>query len=221
MDEKNKKTKIVKEIKVDTKKCVGCRACEIACSAFHAIPKYSSVNTARSRIMIIQDEVRDIFVPIRAGDCTQAECNGRNRYVIDGKEYDQCTFCPASCPSRDAFKEPDSGLPLKCDMCESVPPLEKPMCVDACTFGALTYEEREAVVEVESQKRGEMEMSEGVKPPSAQAADKADFFEKFDDQYRNYKKGVKQNPVFPVFHVIGDIKIEFFYFFDFLKIKGP
>jgi benzoyl-CoA reductase subunit BamC len=160
VDKNGKKTKIVKEIKVDTKKCVGCRACEIACSAFHAVPKYSSVNTARSRIMVIMDEVRDIFVPIRAGEYTQAECNGRNRYMIDGKEYDECTFCPASCPSRDAFKEPDSGVPLKCDMCESVPPLEKPMCVDACTFGALTYEEREVVEpEKEEAKRGELEIA--------------------------------------------------------------
>lgn len=146
MNSAAKKTKIVKEIKVDTKKCVGCKACELACSAFHAIPKYSSINTARSRIMVVMDESRDIFVPIRAGEYTQAECNGRNRYVIDGKEYDECTFCPASCPSRSAFREPDSGLPLKCDMCESVPPLEQPMCVEACTFDALTYEEREEEV---------------------------------------------------------------------------
>jgi benzoyl-CoA reductase subunit BamC len=152
------KMKKIKEIKVDTKKCVGCRACEIACSAFHAVPRYSSVNTARSRIMVVMDEERDIFVPIRAGEYTEAECNGRNRYVIDGKEYDSCTFCPASCPSRGAFKDPDSGLPLKCDMCSDVPPLEKPMCVDACTFGALTYEEREAVVEAESLNRDEMEI---------------------------------------------------------------
>ncbi len=41
MDKNQKKTKIVKEIKVDTQKCVGCRACEIVCSGFHAIPKYS------------------------------------------------------------------------------------------------------------------------------------------------------------------------------------
>jgi benzoyl-CoA reductase subunit BamC len=45
-------------------------------------------------------------------------------------------------------------------MCESVPPLEKPMCVDACTFGALTYEEREAVeTEKEEVKRGELEIA--------------------------------------------------------------
>jgi benzoyl-CoA reductase subunit BamC len=158
VDNKDKKTRIVKNIKVDTKKCVGCKACEIACSAFHAIPRYSSINTARSRIMVVMDEMTDVFVPIRAGDYAEAECNGRNKYVIDGKEYNECTFCPASCPSRDAFKEPDSGLPLKCDMCESDPPIEKPMCVDACTFGALTYEEREVEEKEVKVKRGEMEI---------------------------------------------------------------
>lgn len=161
MNSAGKKTKIVKEIKVDTKKCVGCKACELACSAFHATPKYSSINPARSRIMVVMDETQDIFVPIRSGEYTQAECNGRNRYVIDGKEYDECTFCPASCPSRSAFREPDSGLPLKCDMCENDPPLKQPMCVEACTFEALTYSEREVQVseEKEQVKQGDMELA--------------------------------------------------------------
>lgn len=135
--------KIIKEIKVDLGKCNGCRACEIACAAFHAIPKYSSFNPSRSRIKVVINEINDEWVPIRAGGYTKAECNGRNHYVIDGKTYSECAFCPASCPSRDYFKEPDSGLPLKCDMCENVPPLAEPMCVQICSRGALTYEERE------------------------------------------------------------------------------
>lgn len=138
-----KRKKIIKEIKVDINKCTGCRSCEIACSAFHALPRYSSVNPARSRIRVFMDEISDQYVPIRAGGYIQAECSGRNLYVIEGKEYSECAFCPASCPSRDYFKEPDSGLPLKCDMCEDVPPVEAPMCVQACKFDALTYEERE------------------------------------------------------------------------------
>jgi benzoyl-CoA reductase subunit BamC len=72
---------------------------------------------------------------------------GRDKYIIDGKEYDECDFCRASCPSRDLFKEPDSGLPLKCDMCEELPPGEKPMCVQICLSDVLTYEEREEEVE--------------------------------------------------------------------------
>lgn len=141
--------KVIKEIKVDINKCTGCRSCEMACSAFHSIPRYSSLNPAKARIRVYMDELRDIYVPIRAGGYIQAECSGRNLYNINGKEYPECAFCPASCPSRDFFKEPDSGLPLKCDMCEDVPPLPEPMCVKACKFDALTYEEREEEVKAE------------------------------------------------------------------------
>ncbi len=149
--------KIIKEIKVDISKCTGCRSCEMACSAFHAVPKFSSLNPARARIRVFMDEVRDLYVPIRAGGYTKAECNGRDLYIINGKEYSECAFCRASCPSRDYFKEPDSGFPLKCDMCESDPPLSEPMCVRMCRFDALTYEEREEKVE-EKKKQEDLEI---------------------------------------------------------------
>ena len=151
------KKKIVKEIKIDLDKCIGCRACEVVCSAFHANPKYSSINPARSRIRVVLDELNDEYVPIIAGDYTRAECNGRHTFTINGKQYSECSFCRASCRSRDLFKEPDSGLPLKCDMCESDPPLEEPMCVQVCRTDALTYIEKEEEVEDEGETLGEME----------------------------------------------------------------
>ena len=141
-----KKKKIIKTIRVDADKCNGCRACEMICSAFHAEPKYSSNNPARSRIRINRDPLRDIYVPVYAGENAQAECMGRDKYVIDGKEYDECAFCRSACPSRDIFKEPDSGLPLKCDMCEGE---EEPLCVKYCLVDALIYEEREEEIEEE------------------------------------------------------------------------
>ncbi|MEW6258794.1 MAG: (4Fe-4S)-binding protein [Thermodesulfobacteriota bacterium] len=144
MGEKIKKK--IKSIKIDVDKCNGCRACEMICSAYHANPKYSSNNPARSRIRVIRDPLRDMYVPVYAGEYTPAECAGRDKYVIDGKEYEECAFCRASCPSRPEFKEPDSGLPLKCDMCEGE---EKPLCVEWCITDALIYEEREEEVEVQ------------------------------------------------------------------------
>ncbi len=141
-----KKKKIIKTIKVDADKCNGCRACEMVCSAFHAEPKYSSNNPERSRIRVNREPLNDIYVPVYAGDYTPAECAGRDKYVIDGKEYDECAFCRASCPSRDLFKEPDSGLPLKCDMCEGE---DEPLCVKWCLVDALIVEEREEEVEEE------------------------------------------------------------------------
>ena len=146
--------KKVKVIKIDVDKCNGCRACELICSAVHASPKYSSNNPERSRIRLIRDPLKDIYLPVYAGEYTPAECSGRNKYVIEGKEYNECDTCRASCPARDLFKEPDSGLPLKCDMCDGE---EEPLCVSWCLAKALTYEEREEEREEEPQ-LGEMEI---------------------------------------------------------------
>ncbi len=145
-DEKKKKT--VKTIRIDVDKCNGCRACEVICSASHSEPKYSSNNPARARIRVIREPYKDIYVPVYAGDYAPAECAGRDKYTIDGKEYDECSFCRASCPSRDEFKEPDSGLPLKCDMCEGE---DEPMCVKWCLADALVLEEREEEVDEEEE----------------------------------------------------------------------
>ena len=149
--------KKVKAIKIDADKCCGCRACEVVCSTVHAIPKYSIVNPERSRIRVLFDPLENIYVPVLAGPYTEAKCRGRYIYTIDGKEYEKCSFCRVSCPSRSLFREPDSGLPLKCDMCESEP--DGPMCVQWCTAGALSYVELEEEEEEvgEEEKRGEIE----------------------------------------------------------------
>ena len=138
--------KKIKTIKIDADKCSGCRLCEVVCSAFHSEPKYSSNNPARSRIQIIRHPLKDIWLPVFAGEYTPAECMGRDKYIIDGKEYNECSFCRASCPSRDLFKEPDSGLPIRCDMCEGE---DQPQCVEWCLNDVLVYEEREEEVEEE------------------------------------------------------------------------
>jgi benzoyl-CoA reductase subunit BamC len=151
-----KTKKKIKRIKIDADKCNGCRGCEIICSAFHSEPKYSSINPAKSRIQVISHRLKDIWLPVFAGEYSPAECMGRDVYVIDGKEYDECAFCRASCPSRDMFKDPDSGLPLKCDMCEGE---DQPLCVKWCLSDVLIYEETEVEVdEDETERLGEVEI---------------------------------------------------------------
>ena len=137
------RTKTIKTIEIHVDKCNGCRACEVVCSGFHAVPRFSSTNPARSRIRVTRDPLEDIYLPVYAGEYTAAECAGRDKYLIDGREYAECAFCRAACPSRDLFKEPDSDLPLKCDMCASDPDLEEPWCVQWCLSDALVLVERE------------------------------------------------------------------------------
>ncbi|MDA8333547.1 MAG: (4Fe-4S)-binding protein [Peptococcaceae bacterium] len=146
--------KKIKTIRVDADKCNGCRACEVICSAFHATPRYSSNNPARSRIQVIIHQLKDVWLPVFAGEYAPAECMGRDVYVIEGREYEECAFCRASCPSRDRFVEPDSGLPLRCDMCEDDPPQKEPLCVQVCLNDVLIYEEREEEVEEEETPAG-------------------------------------------------------------------
>ena len=88
-----KKKKIVKTIRIDVDKCNGCRACEVICSSFHATPKYSSNNPERARIRVIHYPLKDLYVPVYAGEYVAAECAARDRYTIDGKEYDE-RRCP-------------------------------------------------------------------------------------------------------------------------------
>lgn len=141
---KHKKT--IKTLKINVDKCNGCRACEVICSSFHAMPKYSSNNPSKARIRVNRDPLRDVYVPVYAGEYTMSECSGRHQYTINGKEYDECSFCRASCPSRDEFREPDSGLPLRCDMCEGE---DEPLCVKWCLADALSCEEREVETDEE------------------------------------------------------------------------
>jgi benzoyl-CoA reductase subunit BamC len=149
--------KTIKTIKIDAHKCTGCRLCETICSAFHAAPEYGVVNSQRSRIRIFRDEDNGLFVPLLGGSFTEVECNGRHVTVIKGKEYGECSLCRNSCPSRDLFKEPDSGLPLKCDMCGE-PPQPEPLCVKWCLHDALTYVEREEEgEEAEEEEAGDKE----------------------------------------------------------------
>lgn len=134
----------IKRIEINLDKCTGCRACEVVCSAYHAATKYNPVSTARSRIRVSYDEEADLFVPVLAGPHTEAECDARRRYTINGRTYgngEDCLFCPVSCPSRELFKEPDSGLPLKCDLCGDPPPPEGPLCIAWCLDDALTIVE--------------------------------------------------------------------------------
>ena len=152
-----KRKRAIKYIKIDPSKCTGCLACEMICSAYHAEPKYSISNPKRGRIRVYFDESNDVYVPVLAGRYTDVECIGRMTTTIKGKEYGECSFCRQSCPSRDLFKEPDSGLPLECDMCGEPMP-DEPMCVKWCYADALIYEEKEIEEEVEEEEEEEPEV---------------------------------------------------------------
>ena len=137
----SKKIKTTKTIRIDADKCSGCRLCEMVCSAYHADPKYNMVNPRKSRIQVLRDEDNDLYLPVMGGYHVEVECNLRTTVTINEKDYGQCSFCRAVCPSHELFRDPDNNLPLVCDACGEPMPEGGPKCVQVCFIDALTYVE--------------------------------------------------------------------------------
>lgn len=51
------------------------------------------------------------------GSLIETACEPQLVQVADGREFDGCVFCRAICPVKPFFKDPETGLPLACDLC--------------------------------------------------------------------------------------------------------
>jgi len=113
--------KVIKTIKIDVDKCNGCRACEVICSAFHANPKYSSNNPARSRIRWCATRLEMYICRFTPGNIPRRNAPAGTNMCWTARIY-RVRFLPGFLSFPGLFKEPDSGLPIKCDMCEDNEP---------------------------------------------------------------------------------------------------
>jgi benzoyl-CoA reductase subunit BamC len=78
-----------------------------------------TINPKRSRIRVFIDG--DTFFPVIASKRT---------VITKEKEY--------NVPAKPIFREPETGIPLRCDLCGPPP---DPQCVKVCLSGALVFEE--------------------------------------------------------------------------------
>jgi carbon-monoxide dehydrogenase iron sulfur subunit len=134
--------------------CIGCGACEAACSLFH----FGEINRELSRIRIYR-----YHLPIPKSvqntccQCTSEERECEKACPVDppvihydkekfhmtvdtdrclGSSCGQCAdACPAAVPR---FYPPEHDYSLVCDLCER-DGVRKPQCVEACPTYALEY----------------------------------------------------------------------------------
>ena len=120
--------------------CTGCRACEYACSQYH---EKGVTRPALSRIYVRRYKgIAD--VPIICWHCEDAPCvqacpttpkaiakdKGTNIIsFIDDKTClgAKCNKCMEACPAQYLRRNPDTGMPMFCDLCGG-----DPQCVQAC-----------------------------------------------------------------------------------------
>ena len=135
---------------VDTRLCVGCHACVLACKAENDVPD------GYCRDWIVE-EVRGAFPDLRAeirsercNHCSHAPCvsacpTGASHVNEGGTvlvTHDKCTGCKAcisACPYDARFVHP-KGYVDKCTFClHRVQRGEQPACVDVCPTSCLAF----------------------------------------------------------------------------------
>jgi Fe-S-cluster-containing dehydrogenase component len=138
---------------VDTRRCVGCNACVIACKTENALPE------GGFRDWIVQEvwgTFPDLSMQIRSERCNQcsdspcvASCpTGASHYgpggvvLVNRAKCTGCKACMASCPYGARYVHPDGHVD-KCTFClHRVEQGETTACVEVCPTRSLTFGDR-------------------------------------------------------------------------------
>jgi carbon-monoxide dehydrogenase iron sulfur subunit len=133
----------VKRILVNEGVCSGCRACEVACVAWHD----GRFGTAAARIRVTKIEPLGVDHPHVCRLCRRAPCvaacptgalykdETTGAVLLRADDCIGCSACVDECPFGMAALHPETGLALICDLCGG-----DPACVKRCATGAIVYD---------------------------------------------------------------------------------
>lgn len=142
------KVKKTTRIVTRAKRCVGCKACELACAVAHSAGGnlYDAIQSGEKPGYRVRVKLRRSKpVPVRCVHCKDPACvpacpvsaitkDEKTGYVfIDCELCTGCRLCIEACPFDAIVMNPDGKKAIKCDMCvHLLAKGEKPACVVAC-----------------------------------------------------------------------------------------
>jgi len=139
------------EFFLDTQRCIGCHACEMACAECETngqtpmihvdyVDRFSTVQTSVQICMHCTD-------PICARVCPAVAIEKDEFGIVHSANTARCIACSncvVACPFGVPRKIEPMQLMMKCNMCyDRTSAGKKPMCATVCPSGALTYTTRE------------------------------------------------------------------------------
>ena len=161
-----------KAMLIDTTRCIGCRACQVACKSWHELegkPTTFSDTWSNPRFMDSRNYTRVIFREVAKGDnlnwyfikrqcmhCLDPACESvcpvgalvklkEGPVVYDDGKCIGCRYCMMACPFQVPKFQWESAVPLvrKCDFCaDRLQAGLNPSCTATCPTGTLIYGER-------------------------------------------------------------------------------
>lgn len=166
---------------IDTKKCVGCQACTVACQAEWGLPPGERFCRVESREEGSFPSVTRQIIPIQCMHCADAPCidvcptkasyrREDGIVLVDEKRCAGCKYCMVACPYQARVMNHDSGVPEKCRFCyHRLNEGKEPACVNTCignarVFGDLDNPDSEVAKLVARQKAQPLRTDLGTKP---------------------------------------------------------
>ena len=172
---------------VDTTRCMGCRACQVACKQWNQLPAEKESKflgtyenppalTADTWTKIQFHEFSDAgpkwrFRKQQCFHCDDASCvnvcptgaakkRPNGIVVIDQSICAGCKYCVEACPYQTPKFSEETGTAVKCRFCyDRVENGLSPACVTACPTGALFFGKRsEVIAEAHRRKKGRSDL---------------------------------------------------------------
>ncbi len=137
---------------IDTRKCIGCHTCSVACKSEFDVP----LGVTRSWVEYTEKgtypNVSRNFLPRLCNHCRHPQCvdvcpTGATYkrpqdgiVVIDSGQCIGCKYCIQACPYDARFLNPVTKVAEKCDFCiHRVSKGLEPSCVNSCIGGARIF----------------------------------------------------------------------------------
>lgn len=136
------------EMRLDVSRCIGCRACEVACVTANDLPPAHSRNWVDHLEASGAVRARATFVPHLCAHCEEPPCvpacpTGASYQADDGRVLVDralcigCGMCVPACPYDARHVEPETNELEKCTLCEGRVRAERPpACFEVCPAGA-------------------------------------------------------------------------------------
>ena len=167
---------------IDTRRCIGCHACSVACKAEFDVP----LGATRSWVEYIEKgeypNVSRHFLPRLCNHCSDPPCvpvcptgatykrEQDGIVVVDADKCIGCGYCVLACPYNARFLNPSTGAADKCDFClHRVAKGIAPSCVNTCQgkariFGDMNDPESEVAKLIATEPVTVLRSEMGTKP---------------------------------------------------------